>query len=238
VLLHLGYNLSNGLARTSGGRYLVPTDWVLHIYFVLGFLVIIYQLRDWKETHHSGTAFLAHEGGDTQLVIGTLLFFLLIGSSYLFSGIFQPRYELAVGELKFSQLDVAVQQGLVDAGISADQLDEFLQQEEGNLYFGLALYPRYFSAGENEEKSSYIPSMPDDQPRLYFMLLTDQGPKHINLIQADQEVLPFPDAAYGYVVGCERTEFIEAKAFVPVDPTASAVVKTPLPELICDESSN
>jgi hypothetical protein len=30
------YNLSNGFARTSGGRYIVPVDWILTIYFLIG----------------------------------------------------------------------------------------------------------------------------------------------------------------------------------------------------------
>ena len=32
----LGYQLANGFARTSGGRYIVPVDWVVVVYFALG----------------------------------------------------------------------------------------------------------------------------------------------------------------------------------------------------------
>jgi len=238
LIIHLGYNLSNALARTSGGRYVVPTDWVLHVYILLGFLVIVYQLRNWNAAHPSGAALLAYERATPRLVLGTLLFFLLLASSYLFSGIFRPRFDLAVGELEFSQLDKAAQQALVDVGISGNQIDEILQSEGGYFKIGLVLYPQYFRIGENEEESSYIPSMPDDQPRLYFVLLTNEGPRHINLILGEQKAPAFPNAGYGYVVGCDRTEFIEAKAFVPVNAPESHVVTTPLVELTCDEPSN
>ena len=36
----IAYDLSNALARTSGSRYLVPTDWVLLFYFALGIIQI------------------------------------------------------------------------------------------------------------------------------------------------------------------------------------------------------
>ena len=39
----LFYNLANAFARTSGGRYLVPTDWIVLFYFALG----LFQITLW-----------------------------------------------------------------------------------------------------------------------------------------------------------------------------------------------
>ena len=36
----LGYNLANALGRTSGGRYIVPVDWIIILYFVIGLFQI------------------------------------------------------------------------------------------------------------------------------------------------------------------------------------------------------
>jgi hypothetical protein len=36
------YNLSNGFARTSGGRYIVPVDWILTLYFLMGVFQTIF----------------------------------------------------------------------------------------------------------------------------------------------------------------------------------------------------
>src|SRR4030095_1531448 len=35
------YNISNGFARTSGGRYIVPIDWIVILYFLIGVFQVI-----------------------------------------------------------------------------------------------------------------------------------------------------------------------------------------------------
>lgn len=42
LLLFFTYQLSNTLGRTSGGRYIVPVDWVVLVYYLLGFIEVIY----------------------------------------------------------------------------------------------------------------------------------------------------------------------------------------------------
>ena len=39
-LILLAYHLSNALARSSGSRYVVPVDWALLIYYLVGFLLV------------------------------------------------------------------------------------------------------------------------------------------------------------------------------------------------------
>src|SRR4030095_8365185 len=40
LFIFLIYNLSNSMARTSGGRYIVPMDWILMLYFMAGVLFL------------------------------------------------------------------------------------------------------------------------------------------------------------------------------------------------------
>jgi len=37
--IHLFYNLSNGIARVSGWRYVIVTDWVIILYYLAGIIV-------------------------------------------------------------------------------------------------------------------------------------------------------------------------------------------------------
>ena len=41
LAIFIFYNISTGLARTSGGRYLVPMDWIISMYFLLGVFYLI-----------------------------------------------------------------------------------------------------------------------------------------------------------------------------------------------------
>ena len=40
LIILVSYFLANSLSRTSGGRYLVPADWVVLIYYVLGLFTV------------------------------------------------------------------------------------------------------------------------------------------------------------------------------------------------------
>ena len=43
----LFYFLSNGIGRTSGGRYLVPAVWVIYFYFGVGLVQISQMMIGW-----------------------------------------------------------------------------------------------------------------------------------------------------------------------------------------------
>jgi hypothetical protein len=41
LMVFLFYNLANAFARTSGGRYIVPVDWVIYFYYAIGLIEVI-----------------------------------------------------------------------------------------------------------------------------------------------------------------------------------------------------
>jgi hypothetical protein len=41
LAMFMFYNISNGFARTSGGRYIVPIDWIVIVYFLIGVFQVI-----------------------------------------------------------------------------------------------------------------------------------------------------------------------------------------------------
>jgi len=43
LIINIGYYLSNALGRTSGSRYVLPVDWTLYFYFLLG-LAALWQI--------------------------------------------------------------------------------------------------------------------------------------------------------------------------------------------------
>ncbi len=42
--IHLFYNLSNGIARVSGWRYVIVTDWVVILYYMAGIILVLHTL--------------------------------------------------------------------------------------------------------------------------------------------------------------------------------------------------
>jgi len=234
LFIHFGYNLANAGARTSGGRYIVPVDWVIYVYFIIGLLSIIYNIRNWNIKHTDQNFEIKFSNVSIPMIIIVSIGFLAIGSSYLISGFFDSDYEMFTGKDNLEYLKTGVIGSSIEAVISFDDLEHFVNSEHSFIASGFLLYPRYFLPGENMERSSRITAMPDEYSRLYFMLLTDLGPKHVNVILEDQWVNQFPNAEFAIVMGCNRGEFIDGKAVFYNDVDFSGWVLSSDPRLICD----
>lgn len=225
IFLHLGYNLSNSLARTSGGRYLSPTDWVIHIYMIVGFFTVINSPKEWNWTKPS--KFIKTKVSNLLLLVSLLIIFFLLGYSYKFSNLINTDYHLASVENVLDYLDENNLNQLEDLGVSINQLTNIISSEEGSIKLGYVLYPRYLKSGESIVISSYIPRMPNQQNRIYFVMLTDKSLIHVNFNLESQYPNYFPNAKYGLILGCEREFYIEGKVFIPLnDPYAKILVNS------------
>ena len=232
IFLHISYNLSNSLARTSGGRYLSPTDWVIHIYMVVGYLSVINSQRVWNWDKPSKV--IKTKMGNWLLLVSSLIIFFLLGSSYKFSNNVSADYDLNSVENGLDYLDANSLNQLEDLGVSKDQLTKFVSSGEGIIELGYILYPRYLKLGENVINSSYVPHMPNQQDRIYFLMLTDESLLHVNFNLDNQYLNYFPNAKYGLILGCEREFYIEGMVFIPLnDPFADTLVNSD--QFSCDQ---
>ncbi len=232
LILHLGYNLANGGARTSGGRYIVPADWVIHIYFLLGVIAIIYYVRGWKNK----SAKFRNEPRKfrTNLfpVVLVMIGFLAFGASFSFSSLFQSDYELLSGKGAFS----FIQENSVfeQSEYFYDESEKLLQSKSGFVMTGLVLYPRYIRPGETVDRSFYIRTSENNQGSLYFRFLTDKGPKHINIVLGDHPIGHFEHAQFAVVLGCDRRDFVEGKFVVPLGDSNGDILESSKAQFSCD----
>lgn len=204
------YQLSNALARTSGGRYLVPVDWIILVYFGMG----IFQVFEVARTlfgQKAETSFVpfSSEPVKSNMPIRQMIWsfsaLLLIGSLLpLSEHIYRPQYPVAT---RFQNLAILRENGLIeDAGLEPLAIKNFLQSPKAVVLRGRALYPRFYHQGRGEPGSGY-PYIPFDYPRLAFTLI---GPKGLSGI-----ILPLPNSPRYFphnsdviVLGCQ-TETIQ-----------------------------
>ena len=148
------FNFSTALGRYSAGRYLIPTDWIMMLYFAMGLAEWIHILRQL-----SGGSIVAEntaEKGSPSPVL-TGLFILLTAAAIpaadrLIPQSFVPEYPASVEE----------KLGSVNPKCGAE-----------NHFFlnALAVYPRYYAAGEGEPESAKQGYGVDDHGRLIFLTL-------------------------------------------------------------------
>jgi hypothetical protein len=247
----LFYNLANAFARTSGGRYIVPVDWVVYFYYAIGLVEIIrfcitmigFKTNDFFERKFS---YKHDEVGKlnwskTGLVI--LPFFLMVASL--------PLIELASpGNTPPETTDALMQQldktSLFDKpGLSRPEVEEFLKNPAALLISGRGFYPRYYSHDEGEPiiPGLITPYTPRDFPRLVFTLLLPNMDKSV-LLPIDKPRLKFPDAAEVIVGGCQIIQskndplssylnYIDAAFVVILDEPGEVYVRIPKVPLAC-----
>jgi hypothetical protein len=210
------YNLANALARTSGGRYIVPVDWVVFLYFALGLLQVIF----WIMTLFGSTNNYDQAAADDQSSWNwvplkkapmIILFFLFIGSTLPLSEmIFPKRYPPR------SQADLFVvleSEGYLNQmGFDPAALKDFSEQWPAfRVVEGRALYPRFYLQNKGESKRQY-PYQILGFPRIGFTMIGPNGTNYVVLPK--NEVSYFPNASDVIVLGCQDGEKIDALAVV------------------------
>ena len=231
LFIHLGYNLTNAGARTSGGRYIVPVDWVVHVYFVLGLISIYYVKRNWRSKHPDGNRdFSKPKFGLSSVYL--LIGLLAVGSSFLLSGLIRPEHPLVTGRQSLRMID-RTDLRFRDSTNTYRDVKKFVKSDPGYLATGVVFYPRFFGIGEDFEKFDLGPRS-ENESMLYFRFLTDRGAKHVSVMLTDERIQPFPNGEFAFLIGCDRGSYIEGKIVLPMDNKSTDVLVSDNPELSCD----
>ena len=240
------YNLSNGFARTSGGRYIVPIDWILVLYFLLGVFQVIISAANALGTHWS--LFAGSPSSDTlvqrdlrimparALVILAILFGL---------GAFTPLAE-SLYPARYQNYDVLKalserEPQLVGAGLSLQEIESFLRNPKAEMSVGRALYPRYYI--ENEGEVHFYPVVVMGFPRTTFTLIGPKGEQGIVL--PGEKPKHFPHAGDVIILGCKEQFYVDALAVILLDETGTVYTRSPesalqcpLEQPVCDNNHN
>ncbi|HEY2980267.1 MAG TPA: hypothetical protein VGJ22_03725 [Anaerolineales bacterium] len=248
------YAASNGLARTSGGRYIVPIDWVVCLYFVFGALELIYlaaplfgvharvepaaQPRAQSSTSPSARRSIAH----AAFILAALF---AIGSLLpVAERLYPPRYQIESDDQIVARLEASGL--LVQAGVDGQALRSFLGDPQAKILTGRALYPRYYSMGGGEMPNDY-PYAILDFPRLVLSVIGPvPAPKAYDahgVILPIDKVNSFPHAADVVVLGCQEERYLDALMVFVVGEQNIALVRSPaaslscpLPQPVCDNN--
>lgn len=210
LLMFLAYHLANTLGRTSGGRYVVPVDWVVLVYYLLGLIEIAIWIRAaftrGLPAEESQPALPVDEfhwpASAPWKVAGILSLFAVIGLSPTWTeALYPPRY---TEENRAAALVSLEESGLFQkADFTAAQLDEFMKQPGAMVSYGRALYPRYYNKDKGEPDNAY-PYRTLPYPRLAFRLLTPTG--NLGVLLPSRKIPTFPNGADAIVIGCAGAE--------------------------------
>jgi hypothetical protein len=207
LILFLIYNAATAVGNTSGGRYIVPTDWVVVFYFVIGLSALAGFVKPLLGLSPGISAAIDRQVSLTPLrgskgfraYFGIALIFALLGSTpVIFERIFPAEYT--------NQDEQQVLRSLVDAGVlneanlTVSLLNDFLQQPGAVLFEGRSVSPRYldYQDDRSEELFSHINK---DLPQLTFQFI---GPTNALVTMPMQQPPQYlPNESDVIVLGCQ-----------------------------------
>jgi hypothetical protein len=235
IAVFLFYNLSNALGRTSGGRYIVPADWIISFYFIVGILFVLIELTTVIDIR-LGALFDAEVPVEntwqprSPFLMSLLILGVLFGAGSLVplaEKIYAPRY----ANFNFTEALQKYDRQITAAGLTPSQINTFLKIPGSDILVGRTLYPRWYKVGQGEFEAAFYPFNNLDFPRTAFVLI---GPKG-----ADGIVLPgglikyMPHLADALVVGCREKNYVDALAVILLDNTQTVYTRSPMSELTC-----
>ncbi len=249
LLIMLAYYGMNGLARTSGGRYIVPVDWVVIVYYFLGLVALVEMIG---ALFFDPTIFVPERAAaQVQATIqfnrttwarmfGVVFTFILIGLLIPLSGSFFKRRYPSLTRFELSRQvikDSSRQLGLSDADWAA-----FLASPQAVVLQGRILYPRQFEKDEGSKVSVYDSYHPKPYPRTIFTLIGPNGDRSAML--ASLQAASLPNASDAIILGCRESDYLQVWAvlldgnnLIKRTPATSATsLICPLVAPVCDNN--
>ena len=241
------YNLSNSMARTSGGRYIVPMDWIPSLYFMAGVLFLFVQAARWTgfrqmsifEADHRDEIAAPTVASWPKVILAVIVLFAVGSLVPLSEKLFPTRYSGfdIHGTLQEYGPQVA------KAGIDPEQLSAFLKSPGAEALVGRTLYPRSYKMGQGEVTFYFYPFTSMDFPRTGFFLVGPHGQDNI-LLPGDTPAY-LPHTADVLVIGCRDEKYVDALMVIVLDKGGAIYTRRPMTELacpmklpVCDNKSN
>lgn len=240
------YQLTNSIGRTSGGRFLAPTEWIVLLYFSAG-IIGIYKLLS-LSLHIKAANYITETSSSYKSIFAALFLVLLLGSAPLLTELTTSlRNTASLGPLNKETPPIG--QGfqnilLKSTNYSAGDIAMFLDDRDSILLTGQAMYPRYFSyraiARYTEGGIKGV-----EFPHLEFYLLGLEDTQQVVLYKLSSVSLE--NNTNVLVLGCKNKKSGYVDALVVVTGTSQNIVhirqidsplKCPLPQPVCDNNGN
>ena len=236
LAIFIFYTLANSFGRTSGGRYIVPMDWIVPIYFMAGVLFLIAEaarVTGLKQMSihdpESQEADQSHPSGFSwRKSLPILLMLFAVGTLVPLSERLHPS--------RYAGFDIqgTLQEKnslITKAGLDQEQINAFLASPGAEVLVGRTLFPRSYKMGQGEVSFYFYPYTNMDFPRTGFFLIGPNGQDNILLPGGIPEYLPH--AADAIVIGCRERDYVDALMVVVLDERDAVYTRSPLPELAC-----
>ncbi len=205
AVFFVAYSIATAAVRTSGGRYIIPADWVCILYFAFGLTQLIYWIRKWYGATSLNPILDSQKVDEPGLVhrkwiVAIVLTFLICGSLPVILNNFVPQRYQSINKSNLVS-ELSSRMDLNKLGLSENQLNDFLLLPDSVVSYGMGLYPRFYAQGKGEP-DQFSAFRVQNFPRLVMDVIGPSTPvTGILPIQKSPESLP--NGSDVLAIGCK-----------------------------------
>jgi hypothetical protein len=233
LAIHVAYIMSIAIARRSGWRFVLPTDWVVYFYFVVGMLECLVMLRTLfglnsrrlnpLPARNANSPSTARQAATTIEISAALL---LAGCAMPFSASIFPtpppppsREEIIAEILRSAEAQTPP--------IDTTRLEQFLYDENTILRSGNAFYPRFYREDDGMPTADWDAFEIRDFPRLGFILFDQSWSNAV--FPVTESPSWFPNNAEILVATCKSRKYVDVRlVLVKNNPSSLYLSSSPL----------
>lgn len=238
------YYAANSFSRTSGGRYLVPGDWVIYLYLAVGAVELIRMVGLYfgiktEPPAQKRPGLMNPWSRQTGLVLSALLAIGLFIP--IIPGLVEPVYPQRLKKREVINL-ITTTDLLSSTSLTNKQISEFIKFPKSVAVQGRALYPIYFKQDDGLRLLPRFSQSPKPYPRLVFKVI---GARLNTFIILPSETIPaLPHETDVIVIGCRERNEIQALAVIIPEQKVwylrshESPLTCPLKIPVCDNNKN
>ncbi len=210
----LMYILFFALNSRSGGRWLLEIDWITLIVYSAGIIEIVLFVARWLGWELSPFWSLADGGQEVNKISGkasrhyiglTFVLFFVGASMPIAETIIPARYTQDGLQRKFQALTLPQPAEQLQ---TAENLTSLVQAGDYKAWYGQALYPRYYEAGDGMDGKLDAYKLPYSRIELHLV-----GMEHSWVtLPYSGDIPEFPHASDVVVFGCAGKPYLESIA--------------------------
>jgi hypothetical protein len=241
LVLSLAYFTVHAAVRDSGGRYILPVDWVGIFYYSIGLAQLsVYGFK--FITNRKIPPELLGEPGESEVSRAanpptSYKRQAVLAAGILLFGSILPISEKAVRPIYTDPLLQARLDGLnqwmnTSAKKTKVEALQSIMAAQATPLLGRALYPRFHKADHGEAGDTWASFIPRPYPRFSFYMVGTQN---------EGVVLPykrspnnFPNGSDVLVLGCDQGKYFNALAVILYAPASPAIktvlIRSPFPD--------
>lgn len=238
LLIMISYLMGVGFAKTSGGRYIVPVDWILLLFYAAG-LLFLFDFFGKRQKMELGSERIVNSEREEKISSNKSATILL--AVFLGIGIFLPISENLFPEIHFSQTYSQFLEELEQEGYQTEQVpfsntevEQFFEEKDAIFIAGRGFYPRILDP-QDENTTEFFKDHIHEPYMLYFILLNEDHKYAIDLPISNLKV-NFSNGMNTIVLGCKTSgsSIINSLVVIILDEDLEVLFSDGFERLTCE----